>query len=58
MVHVELTGDSGTRRFAEYSDFRIGSEADQYMLMYGSYLAASDVGEEQSTTIRYTELMS
>ena len=51
MVHVELTGDSGTRRFAEYSDFRIGSEADQYMLMYGSYLAASDVGEEQSTTI-------
>ena len=45
IVRVELIGESGTKRFAEYSNFRIGSEADQYMLLFGSFLATSDVGK-------------
>ena len=45
LLRVELTNAHGSTRVAEYSDFRLDSETDNYALRLGLFLATSNVGE-------------
>jgi len=36
-LRINLEDTSGTKRYAEYSNFFIGNENDQYKLTIGSY---------------------
>jgi len=36
-LRVDLTDDYGTKRFAEFDNFKVASEADKYKMTYSYY---------------------